>query len=85
MSQLNRMVLATVIESECVPENMTARNFRSFMESVGTDYIDASNIKEVGYFLDAIHCYCKARTDEGAMLTQADYQDILAHLEEAVV
>lgn len=78
MTDLKRKVLATVIDTECLPESMTRRSFRSSMEPECEEFIDATTIAEVGEFLDLIHAYCKGRDERGAVLTQLDYQDILA-------
>lgn len=82
MTNLKRLVLATVIETECLPESMTRRSFRNFMESECDEFIDATNIAEVGGFLDCVHDYCKTRDEQGAVLTQLDYHDILAVKDE---
>lgn len=82
MNNLTRAVLATVIDTECLPENMTRRNFRTTMESECEELIDATTIGEVGNFLDLIHEYCKTRDEQGAVLTQLDHNDILALSED---
>lgn len=82
MSKLKRCVLRVVIESECVPETMSRRNFRSLMDSACSEYIDATNINEAGDFLDAVWDYCKKDKEVGTMLTQADYNDIIERQEE---